>query len=210
MEPMEPSEALRKRKTLGMLKTHEVANATGLHESTIRNLDSKGIIKSVRDMNGWRGFDPSVVPFIQRLYGRSTVSAVQSPLLAELAAIRVDIEKLRATVPGPLETLDEVRQQPNASRFVPVGAFPLNQAVKDLIALSGATPNPDGTTTVYLLPREPVGKCGHPFSVHERQGVTGAPATACNVCACGHWCEYVECAQCGGPIEEGVEGKCEM
>src|SRR2546425_12337661 len=100
MEPMEPSEALRKRKTLGMRKTHEVANATGLRESTIRNLDSKGIIKSVRDMNGWRVFDPSVVSFIQRLYGRSTVSPAalmeSSPVLAESGAVRVDIAELSA------------------------------------------------------------------------------------------------------------------
>src|SRR5882724_58565 len=67
-----------KHRTLGMLRIHKVAEATGLSVNTVRYLERKGIIKSQRDINGWRLFDPSVVPLIQRLYPRAPEGLAQS------------------------------------------------------------------------------------------------------------------------------------
>lgn len=55
------------------LKVSEVARATGISTKTVRDLDAKGVIKSVRDCNGCRHFDTSVVPFLLARYWPKTI-----------------------------------------------------------------------------------------------------------------------------------------
>jgi hypothetical protein len=50
------------------LQIKDVARASGLHETTIRDLDRRGVISSTRDSRGWRVFHPDVVPFLKRIY----------------------------------------------------------------------------------------------------------------------------------------------
>ena len=47
----------------------QVAKAVGLHTETIRRVERKGLIKSRRDVNGWRRYEPEIVGQVRSLYG---------------------------------------------------------------------------------------------------------------------------------------------
>ena len=53
------------------LKISELANAVGLHPETLRRLERKGLITSLRDVNGWRRYDPETVEKIRSLYAHN-------------------------------------------------------------------------------------------------------------------------------------------
>jgi DNA-binding transcriptional MerR regulator len=46
-----------------------LARAAGVHPETVRRLERKGLIKSWRDVNGWRRYPASAVDTLKRLYG---------------------------------------------------------------------------------------------------------------------------------------------
>lgn len=46
----------------------EIAAKVGLHPETIRRLEKRGLIKSRRDLNGWRRYSPAVVEQLKALY----------------------------------------------------------------------------------------------------------------------------------------------
>ncbi len=48
----------------------EVAAQAGVHPSTIRRLEEKGILEATRDHNGWRVYGPNAVEELRRLYRR--------------------------------------------------------------------------------------------------------------------------------------------
>lgn len=48
----------------------EVAAQAGVHPSTIRRLEEKGVLEATRDHNGWRVYGPKAVEELQRLYRR--------------------------------------------------------------------------------------------------------------------------------------------
>ena len=50
------------------LTVSEVAQATGIHPHTVRNLEARGLIRAERDCNGWRKYDKNVIAQIRRLY----------------------------------------------------------------------------------------------------------------------------------------------
>ncbi len=56
------------------LLVSDVAEATGLHPATVRNLADRRVIKSQRDFNGWRVFSKEEVERLQRLAGTSPKS----------------------------------------------------------------------------------------------------------------------------------------
>ena len=92
-----------------LLTLEAVAARLGVGRTTVQRLISSGALPAIRQTGHWR-----------KVYVRADdleryIARTQSPILAELAAVRVDIEKLRATLPGPLETLDEVRQHLDAA-----------------------------------------------------------------------------------------------
>lgn len=51
------------------LLVSDVAEATGLHPATVRNLADRGLIKSKRDWNNWRTFPPEEVEKLKQLAG---------------------------------------------------------------------------------------------------------------------------------------------
>jgi DNA-binding transcriptional MerR regulator len=46
-----------------------LARAVGVHPETVRRLERRGLIKSSRDVNGWRRYPASAVDTLRRLYG---------------------------------------------------------------------------------------------------------------------------------------------
>jgi len=46
-----------------------VARAAGVHPETVRRLERRGLIKSRRDVNGWRRYPPNTLETLKRLYG---------------------------------------------------------------------------------------------------------------------------------------------
>jgi DNA-binding transcriptional MerR regulator len=57
------------------LLVHEVAKRAKVSNDTVRNADRRGLISSVRDVNGWRRFSPNVVDELKKLYGRGDESS---------------------------------------------------------------------------------------------------------------------------------------
>ena len=58
----------------------ELAEQGDVSTTTLRRLDAKGILKPVRDRNGWRVYGPNAVEELRRLYQRvpSQGEAVQT------------------------------------------------------------------------------------------------------------------------------------
>jgi len=48
----------------------EVADGADLHVETVRRLEKRGVISSVRDINNWRRFSPEVIKKLRELYQR--------------------------------------------------------------------------------------------------------------------------------------------
>ena len=48
----------------------EVADGAELHVETVRRAEKRGLITSVRDINGWRRFSPEVIKKLRELYQR--------------------------------------------------------------------------------------------------------------------------------------------
>jgi DNA-binding transcriptional MerR regulator len=46
-----------------------LVRAVGVHPETVRRLERRGLIKSSRDVNGWRRYPASAVDTLRRLYG---------------------------------------------------------------------------------------------------------------------------------------------
>jgi DNA-binding transcriptional MerR regulator len=47
-----------------------IARAAGVHPETVRRLERRGLIKSHRDVNGWRRYSAETVEKLKRLYVR--------------------------------------------------------------------------------------------------------------------------------------------
>jgi DNA-binding transcriptional MerR regulator len=56
----------------------ELAERANISTATIRRLEGKGVLKTVRDWNGWRIFETQVVEQLQRLYRRTESEAVST------------------------------------------------------------------------------------------------------------------------------------
>lgn len=54
----------------------QVAEQAGVHPSTIRRLEEKGVIEVKRDHNGWRVYDKSAVETLRELYKRPVMNAL--------------------------------------------------------------------------------------------------------------------------------------
>ena len=55
----------------------DVARATNCHRNTIIRLEKRGLIKSWRDVNGWRRFSPDVPDKIRSLYANGEYATGQ-------------------------------------------------------------------------------------------------------------------------------------
>jgi MerR-like DNA binding protein len=70
------------------LLVHEVAKRAKVSNDTVRNADRRGLISSVRDVNGWRRFSPDVVDELKKLYVRSDESCgVRKYLHSEVGSV---------------------------------------------------------------------------------------------------------------------------
>ena len=70
------------------LLVHEVAKRAKVSNDTVRNADRRGLISSVRDVNGWRRFSPNVVDELKKLYGGGDEpSGVRKYLLSEAGSV---------------------------------------------------------------------------------------------------------------------------
>lgn len=167
---------------LGRLKTSEVARATGLHPATIRILERKGIIKSIKDVNGWRLFDQSVVEFLRRLYARD-----QEPTLP--------VEKPpKAQATTWLRKLENAEARHKANILMLAVKLP-TEAYEDFERSMGDKQAVvlDDDSKPLAWASESVCECGHLFSKHAAH----ASGHACVRCKCEAWREITTCVECG-------------
>ena len=80
------------------LLVHEVAKRAKVSNDTVRNADRRGLISSVRDVNGWRRFSPNVVDELKKLYVRSDESSrVRKYLSSEVGSVIADVGTAKKT-----------------------------------------------------------------------------------------------------------------